>query len=1181
MSGYLNCGEGTKLMTLADAAIEGTIEVLKSVDFNARLRIFFVLNTDGEASDGVAAARSFNERFAFIMEAYPNMLPPRTIVMGIGGAHDQKVLGEMSVGESSYYNFPDTELQGMVDIVPNILAELSFTSAIKIKLHPSGIEHNINPTEEGNLILSGLEVAEGDTSITFPDGQVFQLEVHPVDQNHPSFKDLTLRLIKKNTLELIQQIKSFTTSSGNKGPMLDLFKKKLTALKDRYQQLSVILIPRASASASEGSMETQSLDEILVTQTQDLNWRRRLTSKLKQSSKPKESNPPPSDEQNATTVVFKVCESCLECLRLGSKLSVDLERDCLELLGSGGYEHFTNKQLKKLCVRATKQINPDSMEDIDAKVSAYSKSTPKETIADDRAIECWWTGESAQELAESEDVPVLVGSFPPEEKRNRGMSSVSSCLVIDKALIGGRIHVCLQPMSFRTIRGLLCEGKQISRGPDGHPINLIVSFMPDGTSEKSIVLAKMMSSLGASQLVTTNFNSTVGTMEFKNAVMTCLLAITSDHPFSELSCGTLTRAVESFYRYNFGIRYLKETLQRGGNFLNGATTSGDVSTFPLAIVDQMLRLAHRRIGKQTSEVMKSVRLNDTNNVLEIVCAGPVAPDFWRDLFFRILRDDMDVCFTAFCKKDDPLADDKRNTKQKEADLFVQILAEGLNRDDMSSEFTFHPIKCGVTSVARTCQPQSEKIEFDDYFEETDAEDIAPEVILLPPKPPLELRDMSFKEIIQYAVKEHQILPLRQPDQPTSLSHLDEIRGQILEKLLARLAPKTDFMVKCYNYVQNQNALTFGDDPKFEKAESLFQVLGLPNDSSAWEYLLEKLLLAVTCRTNSSYKKDKLDEKSCLNLPAFTVVETLSKQFSIKRGLEWETLRKARLSGLKNIFYRRLQHHPKKLALVPLRICGEAHFEKLEEWVLQNRKFSLTQSLHPKTKKPTGMAINTFMFPFSDYFMVEIKGSLVCDNVYGNKKERDEYGFLEHLHTAVADLYQQLADEEDTTAAYEKFETLFFNKFSEDVDAAIPFEMYTSLRVSQELETAPQSELGGVVTSLLKDYPERRHSDLANVISREFLWQTSPADYLNNYFADEAKRVKLTFEEFLCYLGLKETQVDEIRAARLAFDQPVSFNRKSKNKSAGCVNDGTTKKERKDMKVKRREARGKDCVQSTA
>jgi hypothetical protein len=52
-------------------------------------------------------------------------------------------------------------------------------------------------------------------------------------------------------------------------------------------------------------------------------------------------------------------------------------------------------------------------------------------------------------------------------------------------------------------------------------------------------------------------------------------------------------------------------------------------------------------------------------------------------------------------------------------------------------------------------------------------------------------------------------------------------------------------------------------------------------------------------------------------------------------------------------------------------------------------------------------------------------------------------------------------------------------------------------------------------------------------------------------------------------------MDEMEAARLAFDQPIVLSKpKNKNKSAGMVNDGTTKEERKALKVQRRLDRNK-------
>jgi hypothetical protein len=211
-----------------------------------------------------------------------------------------------------------------------------------------------------------------------------------------------------------------------------------------------------------------------------------------------------------------------------------------------------------------------------------------------------------------------------------------------------------------------------------------------------------------------------------------------------------------------------------------------------------------------------------------------------------------------------------------------------------------------------------------------------------------------------------------------------------------------------------------------------------------------------------------------------------------------------------------------------------------------------------------------MFPLSDYFFTEIRGSLACDIVYGNKVQRAKFGFLENLHTTVSEIYQTM-DSHNEVTPYETFESLFKTRFGESVSSSIPFALYISWRVSQELKSSfPQSELGTLIASMRNDFPEGLQSELESIISKEFLWQTSPADYLNNYFEEEPQRAQLTFEEFLTYLGLKETHVDEVEAARLAFDQPIALLKpKNKNKSAGVVDDGMTKKQRRALKLQSR------------
>lgn len=53
--------------------------------------MLYVLNTDGEAHDGQAAAQSFLQGYNDLKARFPNMIEARTFVLGIGANHDQKV----------------------------------------------------------------------------------------------------------------------------------------------------------------------------------------------------------------------------------------------------------------------------------------------------------------------------------------------------------------------------------------------------------------------------------------------------------------------------------------------------------------------------------------------------------------------------------------------------------------------------------------------------------------------------------------------------------------------------------------------------------------------------------------------------------------------------------------------------------------------------------------------------------------------------------------------------------------------------------------------------------------------------------------------------------------------------------------------------------------------------------
>lgn len=87
----LSCNEGTRLVALAQAALDATKVLLESLPPNTAFRPLYVLNTDGESSDGVKAGIAFVEGYNLLREQFPHMAEARTFVLGIGSHHDQKV----------------------------------------------------------------------------------------------------------------------------------------------------------------------------------------------------------------------------------------------------------------------------------------------------------------------------------------------------------------------------------------------------------------------------------------------------------------------------------------------------------------------------------------------------------------------------------------------------------------------------------------------------------------------------------------------------------------------------------------------------------------------------------------------------------------------------------------------------------------------------------------------------------------------------------------------------------------------------------------------------------------------------------------------------------------------------------------------------------------------------------
>ena len=117
---------------------------------------------------------------------------------------------------------------------------------------------------------------------------------------------------------------------------------------------------------------------------------------------------------------------------------------------------------------------------------------------------CWFTLMSESQLAAAGDV-LCLGAYIPPGGRNLPLCSVSSALVLQRLVLRGDIIVCPMPMSFLALRGILKGGRQIARGPHGHPINTVLCLLPTPGDTLSERISSTYQALAASQLLTTRW----------------------------------------------------------------------------------------------------------------------------------------------------------------------------------------------------------------------------------------------------------------------------------------------------------------------------------------------------------------------------------------------------------------------------------------------------------------------------------------------------------------------------------------------------------------------------------------------------------------------------------------------------------------------------------------------------
>ena len=1203
---FLRCNEGTKLMELANAAIEGAKSLLTSINPDEVFRIVFILNTDGEAPDGKNAGDFFNSSFGKLREMYPNMLEPRTFVLGIGKDHDQKVLGAMSVGESSYFNYPDAALRQMLTDTSNrILPELTSSTSLVDVIFSTGRTMTLRlDSATGKVSLDGIRVDADDVSLTLPNGEVIEFRIEVVEPSHPNYFEFKLNEIKDDAMLLVKNIQQATLAAGGGGKSSAVNSQMLDNLNGSCEDLRKKLAELSDSAVIESNGKDE-LMRIFESQAINPHWRQHMATCLRKVRQ--QVRKETVDRKAATRAVLELCEAGLRSAKIGSKLSTDLERDFMEVLGSGGYEHWTNKKKSKVVGRALDQVNTSAVTDIDAKAVAlqnsmqsFSDVSSAAALSAQALSPCWLTLLTSSELTKDGDVMCLVGCIPARA-RNLAMCSVSSAKVLHQAVLSGSLSICPQPMSFLTIRGLLMQGQQITRGPNGMPINTVFCLLPSAQSELSIGLAKLYSPLSCSQLLTSRWIYTVGTTEYKNGMLVSFLSLSP----SQFGCTNLADAMDGFYRQSFGMKYLKDALLRGMAVVErGVASSADVSTWTLAIADQMLLLAHNRCRDQMGAVMHRTNstLTEDNNVLTVPLWQPQsAVGFWRILFLRVLRDKMDILFSAFCRPNDPEGDAKRRQKDIEAEEFLQLLVQGLNMPEVSVQGALRAELLGFQSNDTPTSAQNADQDDDDlsvvsignFKEEPELDkldalaDGSSGVTMLQPlsdqrmeNTPLE--DLSLVDLVSRIVSLKKRLPLREPVRsssseaaaaalgntpPASCTGLttDHLRCTVLEAVLSSMRPEINLMLSCRNHMHFQTTGEIATEPT-----NLLQLLDLTNDADGWEWLLGQLALAVKYRNNTAYRTEIASATSNLRKPVSEMLAKLAQDYNSKLILNWDKAQKEHHEILRARYARMLKTHPSYLARVPLRIRNAAHLTAINSWCVPHRGFAVTPATNPAAQQTwTGMARNTFMFPHSPHFMTSVNPFKILAEIYGQGSERVLSGYLEHLHTQ-SKLFFDATQSEESSQRYLAFLALFQAQYS--ADPTIALQLYTSMRID-EFITLRQTgvTVEGIMPELTLEFPAEIHAELLKFVSSELLWQLNPHQYLTQYFDNEPSRVKVTLEEFLIFAHANTA--DEKRLATEAYEhkQAAAVGGVAVAVSVATVEVdlGLSKKDRHALKIQRR------------
>lgn len=1083
----LSCHEGTSLSKLTEAAMGATQKILQPIQPNDSYRIMYVLNTDGEASDGQYAASEFHKQYLLLTKSYPNIQIARTFILGIGDQHDQKVLGSMAVGETTYINYPNASLMNMsIDTNERILPFLSNNELVQVQLCSSRfnqkrmISCSITPT--GYLNVDQLCIQDEDDQLILPDGTIYQLVIQPLCQDdHPIlYQQLLFLSYEKEIAILAESVRTCLVSNNH---LQNRLSHQLSQLKEKLLLYSMNPLQKQQLSIQE----RKSMYTSIIKQSRQFHHSTVGSFKDERCMI--------QDKKEQLLSVIRVCENGLNALRIGKQLTTSIERDLMEILSSDGFTHWSNGQKQRSIKRALEQAEPNTITITSQSIQQLIEETPEELI-ENSLLECWFT----LQPVDREDCLCLVGYIPPNV-RNLPMCSLCPAKVLHSAILNEQISICPLPMSYLTMRQLLLNGQQITRGPMGLPINTIICLLPNQTSPLSQRIAKIYFPQMASQLLTTQFIYTRGTGDYMNGVLSAIISIMMKERTESLH-QTFQLAIHGFCQ-SISSKSLQILYERALSFTQGACTSGEVATPIIAIGDQFIRKwCYQHLSQP-------IEMSDYNS-----------PIFWRLWFFRLLRDKMDILFTAYCSSTDPNGNSIRNQKMMDAEQFITAMIQGIPSSEANQVIQIEEV---IQTIIHIGQGKSKRVKvYDDDADDDDTNNDNIELdqysteIMPDESVQMGVQDQTsvappvtnpIDSLVNDMIDNAKSLPYRgHPD--TLLSNdrmmeklMDSNRITLLIHLLQTIDSELHLMINGALYMQPILSI--------DTSCNLFDLMDIPKNENGIKWFIAQIILATKWRSNSIYRSQlSISHTSPVEniQDAFVLIQDMNTRITEGQVMSWAKYKEQLSQQLRQKILRSFRLHPLN-DLVPLSIYDDKHLQKINTFIPINQSMKRTMT---SCGDQTMMARSHYLSPNSVFFLKPNPSSII-HQIYGDHQQRKDH-FLNSLHEYGQMYYNESNDNFD----------YFVNKLVNSYGTAIQPRDIITLWISFSLGKNGQNpSIIQILSEQLSSYSAKVNIDALPIIQLRYHWYTNPCEYLIYHFSPEGimqrKQSRLGLTEFMQYL----------------------------------------------------------------